>query len=478
MRQWDTVMGLEVHAQLSTASKLFSGAATRFGASPNRQTCFIDAGLPGVLPVLNGKAVELAIRLGLALSAQINSHSTFERKNYFYPDLPKGYQISQYQQPIISQGTLVISLADGRQKTIDIVRAHLEEDAGKSVHGTLPGLSGIDLNRAGTPLLEIVTAPCFTETEEVIAYLKSLHQLLRFLGICDGNMQEGSFRCDVNLSIKPAGSADLGTRTELKNLNSFKFIEKAIAYERQRQIELIEEGGKVIQETRLYCPDRDLTLSMRGKENENDYRYFPDPDLLPIVISPSQIEAVRATMPLSPAAIAALLAENEYFNAEDQQFILSDPAIWTYVQSLNLTGQAAKIAVNWLKGPVMAQLNSQQAGFTALPIPAEAFAALATSLSTQQLSQSQAKKLLPALWQGEADWRDLLARAASADQGQDQTALRGWVEAVIANHPEQVADYRAGKEKILAFLVGQVMKASRGQAEAAAVSQMLKDLIG
>lgn len=333
--EWDTVIGLEVHAQLKTKSKLFSGASTAFGATPNSQTSFIDAGLPGVLPVLNEQAIIMAIQFGLAIHGTINDLSVFERKNYFYPDLPKGYQISQYQKPIVTNGYLNIQLGNNLEKTVHIARAHLEEDAGKSLHDAHTDYTGIDLNRAGTPLLEIVTTPCLHSAEEAINYLKTLHQLVRFLGICDGNMQEGSFRCDVNLSIKPKGSSVLGTRTELKNLNSFRFIEKAIAFEQARHQDILESGLSVIQETRLYNPDNNTTQAMRGKENENDYRYFPDPDLLPIHIDKEQIEAIKNNLPDLPEAISKELKNTPSLNDEDINFILSSPDTYQYYKKLN-----------------------------------------------------------------------------------------------------------------------------------------------
>ncbi|KTD59044.1 Asp-tRNA(Asn)/Glu-tRNA(Gln) amidotransferase subunit GatB [Legionella shakespearei] len=472
--EWDTVIGLEVHAQLKTKSKLFSGASTAFGALPNSQTCFIDAGFPGVLPVLNKEAVVMAIQLGLAINADINNASIFERKNYFYPDLPKGYQISQFQKPIVSNGQLTITLDDGREKNIEIVRAHLEEDAGKSLHENHSDYTGIDLNRAGTPLLEIVTTPCMYSAEEAIKYLKTLHQLVRFLGICDGNMQEGSFRCDVNLSIKPRGSATLGTRTELKNLNSFRYIEKAIAFEQLRHQDLLESGQKVIQETRLYNPDTNSTHPMRDKENENDYRYFPDPDLLPIEVTRYQIAEIKHNLPDLPHKIHSELKNTPSLNDEDISFILSSPEAWHFYKDIKSLSKASeKIIINWLKGQYAASLNERNLGFDTLPISAETMARLLDKLQDNSVSSNNAKNIFTFLWNGETDI-DAIIQREGYQQMDNSAELEEMIANIVKQYPEQAADYKAGKEKLLAFFVGQVMKQSKGKANPEQVNSLLK----
>lgn len=475
---WDTVIGLEVHAQLQTQSKLFSGAATKFGAAPNSQTCFIDAALPGVLPVVNQQAIIMAIQFGFAIDAEINNPCYFERKNYFYPDLPKGYQISQYQKPIVANGSLMIELEDGRIKPITIVRAHLEEDAGKLLHDQHPHHSNIDLNRAGIPLLEIVTAPCLFSAEEAVVYLKALHQLLRFLGICDGNMQEGAFRCDVNISLKPTGSSQLGTRTELKNLNSFRFIEKAIHYEQARQQELLEQGQLVHQETRLYCPTTNTTQALRSKENENDYRYFPDPDLLPIYFDQTELTKIKLALPLLPAEIKQEMRQKPSLHQEDIDFLLASPANYTFFQAVKKTCQAdEKIIINWLKGPYAAGLHEKQLDFSQPPIPASALATLLNALDTQTLSNNRAKQIFKQLWAGEDTLDALLAQAQGVQEDSDEQALMDIIQALLIQYPQQVADYRAGKEKLLAFFVGQVMKATKGNSEPERISQLLTRIL-
>lgn len=473
---WDTVIGLEVHAQLKTKSKLFSGAATTFGAQPNSQTSFIDAGLPGVLPVLNQQAVNMAIQFGLAVNANINNHSYFERKNYFYPDLPKGYQISQYQKPIVSNGYLTIEMSDGTEKKVAIVRAHLEEDAGKSLHDIHPQYTGIDLNRAGTPLLEIVTAPCLSSAEEAINYLKSLHQLVRFLGICDGNMQEGSFRCDVNISLKPKGSTKLGTRSELKNLNSFRFIEKAIAYEQARHQDLLENGQQIYQETRLYCPTTDTTQVLRSKENENDYRYFPDPDLLPILIKAEDLEKIKQTMPALPEQIKFDLMKNELLNSEDILFLLASPATYHFFNAVKQQSVAdEKTIINWLKGTYAAALNDANLSFENPPVSAPVFASLLNHLANQTVSGKIAKQIFSKLWAGEKNIDEIIKKEGY--QPVNDNILENIVQTIIAEYPQQAADYRAGKEKLLAFFVGQVMKQTKGQANPEQVNSLLKQYL-
>ncbi|MBA2656265.1 MAG: Asp-tRNA(Asn)/Glu-tRNA(Gln) amidotransferase subunit GatB [Tatlockia sp.] len=474
---WDTVIGLEVHAQLKTKSKLFSGAATTFGSAPNTQTSFIDAGFPGTLPVLNQQAVVMAIQFGLATNAEINNNSYFERKNYFYPDLPKGYQISQFQRPIISNGHLKIELENGQEKQVEILRAHLEEDAGKSLHEAHAQYTGIDLNRAGTALLEIVTTPCLFSSEEAISYLKALHRLVRFLGICDGNMQEGSFRCDVNISIKEKGSIQLGTRTELKNLNSFRFIEKAIAFEQARQIDWLESGRKITQETRLYCPDSNTTQLMRSKENENDYRYFPDPDLLAIHFEPKDLEEIRENMPPLPETIRETLKENGLLHSDDIQFLLSTPATFNFfVELKKLSSADDKTIVNWLKGSFAAALNEAQLGFENTPLSAKAFAPLLNSLAEKKIAGNIAKQVFIKLWAGEGTVAEIIQNEGYSQLDNDfqvETAIRQ----LIKEYPQQAAELRAGKEKLLGFFVGKVMKDSKGRADPEQVSALIKQLL-
>lgn len=472
--EWDTVIGLEVHIQLKTKSKLFSGASTTFGATPNSQTCFIDAGFPGVLPVLNQEAVFMAIQFGLAIQADINDQSVFERKNYFYPDLPKGYQISQFQKPIVSNGILPINMTNGNKKNIEIVRAHLEEDAGKSLHGVHPGYSGIDLNRAGTALLEIVTAPCMFSSDEVLCYLKKLHQLVQFLGICDGNMQEGNFRCDVNLSLKPKNTSILGTRTELKNLNSFRFIEKAIAYEQARHQNLLGSDQKVIQETRLYNPDTHSTHAMRGKENENDYRYFPDPDLLPIQVTRFLIAEIKNNLPDLPDKIHAELNNIPSLNEADINFILSSPAVYQFYKAVKAQSLAPdKMIINWLKGQYSAALNEAHLSFETPRVSAKTMANLLNKLHDNTISLNNARTIFTFLWAGEDDVQAIIARESL--QQVDHTALlEEMVINLIAQYPEQSADYKAGKEKLLAFFVGQIMKQTKGQANPEQINLLFK----
>lgn len=472
--EWDIIIGLEVHAQLKTRSKLFSGASTAFGAHANSQTCFIDAGLPGVLPVLNQHAVIMAIQLGLALNADINDASVFERKNYFYPDLPKGYQISQYQKPIISNGSLEIELDDGKTKTVTINRAHLEEDAGKSLHEFHSLYTGIDLNRAGTALLEIVTTPCLYSTEEAVKYLKALHQLVRFLGICDGNMQEGSFRCDVNLSLKPQGSSVLGVRTELKNLNSFRYIEKAIAYEQARHQDILESGGKIIQETRLYNPDTNTTHAMRDKENENDYRYFPDPDLLPIQVTRMQIAEIKSNMPELPKHIKNQLKQIPDLNEEDIAFVLSSPKAYAFYKEIKTQSHSPdKIIINWLKGHYAAALNEHKLSFDAPPVSAQNMAILIDKVQDKTISTNSAKQIFMNLWQGEEDI-DAIIQRDGHEQTNDSATLEELIIQIIQKHPEQADEYRAGKEKLLGFFVGQIMKQTKGKAHPEMTNELIK----
>ena len=473
--QYETVIGLEVHAQLKTHSKLFSGAAIDFGRASNSQTSFIDAGLPGTLPALNRQAVILAIQFGTAIGATINPRSIFARKNYFYPDLPKGYQISQYEHPILSHGKLHIELNNGEQKTIAIARAHLEEDAGKSIHDAHHTKTGIDLNRAGTPLLEIVTEPCLYSSEEAIAYLKTIHQLVKFLGICDGNMQEGSFRCDVNLSLRPKGSPTLGTRTELKNLNSFRFIEKAIAYEEARHADILSQGKKITQETRLFCPDREITLVMRSKENENDYRYFPDPDLAPVCIDDALLQEAQAAMPALPNAIKESLRSTTHLTEEDIQFLLSEKANYDYFLQVKQHCLAdEKTIVNWLKGSFSRALNDHALSFENPPIAARDLAILLNALTEKQISNTLAKDIFQELWDTQTPIATILQKDAYKPLN-DEASLVTLIESMLKSFPQQVKEYHAGKTQLLVFFVGKIMKETQGKADPARVNELLKE---
>jgi aspartyl-tRNA(Asn)/glutamyl-tRNA(Gln) amidotransferase subunit B len=471
---WETVIGIETHAQLSTASKIFSGAATRFGAAPNVQACAVDIALPGVLPVLNRAAVEKAIRLGLAVDANVSRRSVFARKNYFYPDLPKGYQISQYELPVVQGGSLSVPLKDG-VKIVHLTRAHLEEDAGKSLHEDFHGMSGIDLNRAGTPLLEIVTEPDMRSAEEAVAYAKALHALVRWIGICDGNMQEGSFRCDANVSVRPRGSEVLGTRCEIKNLNSFRFLEEAINYEVRRQIELLEDGGKVVQETRLYDPDKKETRSMRTKEDAHDYRYFPDPDLLPLAISAETIEQIRSELPELPQA------KRERYQAD---FRLPSVYAVSLTQSIEvavyfeevvavLGSDAAKLAANWVLGELAGAVNSAGIDIGACPVSTRQLAGLLARIRDNTISGKMAKDVFDAIWAGEGD-ADSIIEKRGLKQMSDAGELEKIIDAVLTANPKSVEEFRAGKEKAFNALVGQAMKATRGKGNPAQINEILK----
>jgi aspartyl-tRNA(Asn)/glutamyl-tRNA(Gln) amidotransferase subunit B len=471
---WEIIVGIETHAQLLTKSKVFSGASTAFGAQANTQACAVDIALPGTLPVLNRAAVEHAIRFGLAVNGLISPRSVFARKNYFYPDLPKGYQISQYEIPVV-QGGKVSFFVDSQQKSVDLVRAHLEEDAGKSLHEDFHGMTGIDLNRAGTPLLEIVTEPQLRGAKEAVAYARALHALVVWIGICDGNMQEGSFRCDANVSVRRPGEP-LGTRCEIKNLNSFRFMEQAIEFEARRQIELIEDGRKVDQETRLYDPERNETRSMRSKEDAQDYRYFPDPDLLPLVISEKWVAEVRAGMPELPGARQARL-ESEYgVPAHQAALLTASRAAADYYEALvKLSGVDPKICANWQTGELAAALNEHGREISSSPIPAQVLADILKRLSDGTLSGKTAKKVFEAAWslgpQAEVD--DIIAKEG-LQQISDAGALEKLVDEVLAANPRQVEDYRAGKEKAFNSLVGQAMKATKGKANPAQVNEILR----
>lgn len=475
--EWECVIGLEIHAQLNTRSKIFSGAATAYGAEPNRQACAVDLGLPGVLPVLNAAAVEKAIMLGLAIHADITRYSVFARKNYFYPDLPKGYQISQYERPIVANGHLDIDLEDGTRKRIGITRAHLEEDAGKSLHEGVVGLTGIDLNRAGTPLIEIVSEPDLRSPREAVAYMKRLHALVRFLNICDGNMQEGSFRCDANVSVRPVGQKALGTRAEVKNLNSFRFVERAIHFEIARQIELLEAGGEVVQETRLYDPDKDETRSMRAKEEANDYRYFPDPDLLPVAISDADIERIRGLLPELPDARRARFVESFGLPAYDADVLTTSRELADFFEAVAEQCAAPKLAANWVMGEFSAALNRSETGIAESPVSADALAGLLLRIGDGTLSGKLAKDVFEAMWQGEGD-ADVIIAARGLRQITDTGAIDAIIAEVIAANPAQLEQYRSGKEKLFSFFVGQVMKQTGGKANPSQVNDRLKVQLG
>ncbi len=473
--RWETVIGLEIHAQLSTRSKIFSGAATAYGAEPNTQACLVDLGFPGVLPVLNGSVVRKAIRFGLAIDAEIARRSVFARKNYFYPDLPKGYQISQYELPIVGVGHVDITLEDGTTKRIGITRAHMEEDAGKSVHGSLDGESGIDLNRAGTPLLEIVSEPDMRSAAEAVAYMRKIHQIVRYLGISDGNMQEGSFRCDANVSVRPTGQEEFGTRTEIKNLNSFRFVERAIKYEVERQIDVLEEGGEVEQETRLYDSELDETRPMRTKEEANDYRYFPDPDLLPIELDDDMVEAIRQALPELPDAKRARFVADYGLRREDVELLVSTRELADYFEAVvGATAASARLAGNWIIGDLSGALNRDGLDIVDSRVDAAALAGLLDRIADHTISGKIAKEVFDAMWRGEG-LADQVIERRGLKQISNAGELEAIVDQVIADCPEQVQQYREGKTKVLGFLVGQVMKATQGKANPGRVNEILRD---
>ena len=470
--QWEAVIGLEIHTQLSTKSKIFSGASTAYGAEPNTQACAVDLGLPGVLPVLNQDAVRKAVTFGLAIDAEIAPHSVFARKNYFYPDLPKGYQISQFELPIVGKGHLDIEV-DGVEKRIGITRAHLEEDAGKSLHEDFHGLTGIDLNRAGTPLLEIVSEPDMRSAKEAVAYMRKLHELVRYLEICDGNMQEGSFRCDANVSVRPKGQAEFGTRAEIKNINSFRFVEKAINYEIERQIDVIEGGGKVVQETRLYDANKDETRSMRSKEEANDYRYFPDPDLLPVLIEESLKTEIRASLPELPDAKKQRFLEQYALDGESAATLTSSRELADFYEAVvEQSGGEAKLAGNWLTGDVLGALNKASLEISDCPVSAERLAGLLKRIADNTISGKIAKQVFDKLWNGTAT-ADEIIETEGLKQITDSGAIEAIVDKVIAANPGPVEQYRAGKDKALMALVGQVMKETQGKANPGEVNKML-----
>jgi aspartyl-tRNA(Asn)/glutamyl-tRNA(Gln) amidotransferase subunit B len=474
--QWEVVIGLETHTQLQTKSKIFSGSSIAFGAEPNTQASAVDIALPGVLPVLNQEAVQCAIKFGLAVNAEIAPRSVFARKNYFYPDLPKGYQISQYELPVVGKGSLTVQVGD-QEKTIRITRAHLEEDAGKSVHGASAGMSGIDLNRAGTPLLEIVTEPDMRSAAEAVAYAKKLHELVQWIGICDGNMQEGSFRCDVNVSVRPKGSDKLGTRREIKNLNSFRFMQQAIEYETRWQIETLEDGGTIQQATVLFNPDTGETRAMRSKEEANDYRYFPDPDLLPLQITVEDIAKVKAVMPELPGDMKARFEREYSLSAYDASGLTSSRGIADYFTAVVAQAAEPKMAANWVMGSVAAKLNEQDQDISASPVSPLQLAGLLKRIADNTISNKIAKEVFEAMWAGEGD-ADSIIEKKGLKQVTDSGAIEAIIDEVLAANAAMVEEFRAGKEKAFNALVGQAMKASRGKANPAQVNEVLRRKLG
>ncbi|MBZ9557209.1 MULTISPECIES: Asp-tRNA(Asn)/Glu-tRNA(Gln) amidotransferase subunit GatB [unclassified Modicisalibacter] len=477
--QWEAVIGLEVHVQLATQSKIFSGASTAFGAEPNTQACAVDLGLPGVLPVLNEGAVAMAVKFGLGIDAEIPETSIFDRKNYFYPDLPKGYQTSQMYQPIVGPGEVEITLDDGSAKRIRVHHAHLEEDAGKSLHEDYHSMTGIDLNRAGTPLLEIVSEPDMRSAKEAAAYLKAIHAIVTYLGISDGNMAEGSMRCDVNVSVRPRGQASLGTRAEVKNVNSFRFVERAIAFEIERQVELLEDGGSVIQETRLYDPENDETRSMRTKEEANDYRYFPCPDLLPVVLDQAYVDHLRASLPELPSEKRARFQNELGLSAYDASVLSSSRAMAEYFEAVKDAGGDAKLAANWVQVELAGRLNKEGLDIADSPVSAAQLGGLVARVKDETINGKAAKKVFAALWDGEGDTADAIIDAQGLRQVTDSGAIEAMVDQVIADSPVQVAQYREAdpdkRGKMIGYFVGQVMKASRGTANPQQVNALLKD---
>ena len=475
---WEVVIGLEIHTQLATRSKIFSGASTAYGAAPNTQACAVDLGLPGVLPVLNEEAVRMAVKFALATNAEIGRKNVFARKNYFYPDLPKGYQISQMDLPVVGKGELDIRLEDGTVKTIGITRAHLEEDAGKSLHEDFHGMTGIDLNRAGTPLLEIVSEPDMRSAKEAVAYLKKIHSLVTYLGICDGNMAEGSFRCDANVSVRPKGQAEYGTRTELKNINSFRFVERAINIEVERQIELIEDGGKVVQETRLYDADNNETRSMRSKEEANDYRYFPDPDLLPVIIAEETIDAIRETLPELPVAKQQRFVSDYGLSDYDAEALTASRELADFYEAVVKTvGGEAKTCANWVMVDLAGALNKASLELAESPVSAVQLGGLVRRITDKTISGKIAKQVFEVMWTGEGDADSIIERKG-LKQVTDSGAIEKVVDEIIASNPQQVEQYRAGKDKVFGFFVGQVMKVMQGKANPAQVNELLKKKLG
>ncbi len=472
--KWEVVIGLEIHAQLATRSKIFSSSPTAYGAEPNTQANLVDLGYPGVLPVLNADVVKMAVKFGLAANCEIARRSVFARKNYFYPDLPKGYQISQFELPIVGNGEIFINLDDGVRKRVGITRAHLEEDAGKSLHEDFHGMSGIDLNRAGTPLLEIVSEPDIRSATEAVAYMKAVHTLVRYLEICDGNMQEGSFRCDANVSVRPKGQKEFGTRAELKNLNSFRFVEKAINFEIERQIDVIESGGTVVQETRLYDSAKNETRTMRAKEEANDYRYFPDPDLLPLTVSDEEIEAVRATLPELPDQKRERFRSDYKLSDYDASVLTASREMANYFEAVvREYGAQPKLAANWVAGELSAALNRTRCDIVDSKVSATELAGLLKRIADDTISGKIAKDVFEAMWEGEGD-ADTIIEKSGMKQITDSGAIEKIIDEVIAGNPQQLEQYRAGKDKLLGFFVGQVMKATQGKANPGQVNELLK----
>jgi aspartyl-tRNA(Asn)/glutamyl-tRNA(Gln) amidotransferase subunit B len=474
---WEMVIGLEIHAQLKTASKIFSGSATAYGAAPNTQANLVDLGYPGVLPVLNTEAVRMAMCFGLATHSTIAPRSVFARKNYFYPDLPKGYQISQYELPIVHDGYVDIELDDGARKRVGITRAHLEEDAGKSLHEDFHGMSGIDLNRAGTPLLEIVSEPDMRTAREAVAYMKAIHQLVRYLDICDGNMQEGSFRCDANISVRPVGRHEFGTRAEIKNLNSFRFIERAILHEAERQIDILESGGSIVQETRLYDPDKDETRPMRTKEEANDYRYFPDPDLLPVAITEAQIDSVRAALPELPDDRRRRFSGDYGLSDYDAGVLTSSRALADYYEAVAAAVADRKLAANWVMGELSGALNKEGVDIESSRVAAGDLSGLLARIEDNTISGKIAKEVFEAMWAGEGTADEVIDKRGLR-QITDTSEIEAIIDEVMAANPGQLEQYRSGKEKLFGYFVGQVMKATRGKANPALVNELLKSKLG
>jgi aspartyl-tRNA(Asn)/glutamyl-tRNA(Gln) amidotransferase subunit B len=475
--EWETVIGLEIHTQLATRSKIFSAASTTYGAEPNTQACAVDLGLPGVLPVLNAEVVRMAAKFGLATHSTVARRSVFDRKNYFYPDLPKGYQISQLALPIVLDGFLDIDLEDGGTKRIGITRAHLEEDAGKSLHESFQGMTGIDLNRAGTPLLEIVSEPELRSAKEAVAYMRKIHSLVRYLDISDGNMQEGSFRCDANVSVRPVGQQEFGTRAEIKNINSFRFVEQAINLEVERQIMLIESGGTVVQETRLFDPDKHETRPMRSKEEANDYRYFPDPDLLPVDIDDEFIEAVRNTLPELPDARKARFVSEHGLSDYDAAVLTASRELADYFEAVVVaSGGLGKLSANWVMGELSGALNKSDGDINASPVSAAALGVMLQRIEDGTISGKIAKQVFEAMWKGEGS-ADEIIEQQGLKQISDSSAIEGIIREALDNNPKQVGQYRGGQEKLFGFFVGQVMKATQGKANPAQVNELLRKLL-
>jgi len=477
MMQWETVIGLEIHAQLATSSKIFSGASTAFGAEPNTQACAVDLGLPGVLPVLNAAVVTMAAKFGLATHSTVASRSVFDRKNYFYPDLPKGYQISQLELPIVHDGYIDIDLEDGTIKRIGLTRAHLEEDAGKSLHEDFQGMTGIDLNRAGTPLLEIVSEPDMRSAAEAITYMKKVHSLVQYLGICDGNMQEGSFRCDANVSIRPVGQEELGTRTELKNINSFRFVERAINYEVERQILVLEGGGKITQETRLYDADKHETRPMRSKEEANDYRYFPDPDLLPVIIDQAFLDQVAESLPELPDARQARFVDEYKLSAYDASVLTASRELADFYEAaVKASGGQSKLSANWVMGELSGALNKAGMNVTLSPVSGAALGNMLMRIEDGTISGKIAKQVFESMWAGEGS-ADEIIEQKGIKQISDSSAIEGIIKEVLDNSPKQIEQYRSGQEKVFGYFVGQVMKATQGKANPKQVNELLRKFL-